>query len=139
MARSTFYYHLKRMGLSDGYDDLREEINRIYEENRGWYGYRRITFALRNIGILVNHKTVQKLMHQLHLQGRRKKVHYRSYKGEVGVVAPNIIDRNFQSDIPYQKMATDVSQVTIKEEKMFFSPLLDMYNGEIVTYTITFS
>ena len=137
MARSTFYYHLKRLGLSDDYDDLREEINRIYEENKGWYGYRRITLGLRNVGILVNHKTVQKLMHQMHLQGKRKKVHYRSFRGEVGVIAPNVVDRNFRSDKSYQKMATDVSQITIKDTKMFFSPLLDMYNGEIVTYTIT--
>ncbi len=111
MARSTFYYHLKRIVLSDGYDDLRKEIHRIYDDNRGWYGYRRITFALRNEGILVNHKTVQKLM--------------------------DVVDRDFWSDKPYQKMTTDVSQITIKDKKMFFSPLLDMYNGEIVTYTIT--
>ena len=137
MARSTFYYHLKRMEVSDGYDRIRENINRIYEENRGRYGYRRITFALHNNGVRINHKTVQKLMRQMHLYGKRKKYHYRSYKGEVGAVAPNIIDRNFKSDKPYQKMTTDVSQVTIKDDKIYFSPLLDMYNGEIVTYTIT--
>ena len=125
------------MEVSDGYDRIREDINRIYEENRGLYGYRRITYALRNNGVLINHKTVQKLMHQMHLYGKRKKHRYHSYKGDVGVVAPNIIDRNFKSDKPYQKMTTDVSQVTIKDDKMFFSPLLDMYNGEIITYTIT--
>ena len=137
MARSTFYYHLKRMEVSDGYDCIRKDIHRIYEENQSRYGYRRITFALRNNGVRINHKTVQKLMRQMHLYGKRKKYRYHSYKGEVGVVAPNIIDRNFKSDKPYQKMTTDVSQVTIKDDKMFFSPLLDMYNGEIITYTIT--
>ena len=75
-------------------------------------------------------------MGQMHLKAKQKKVRYRSFKGEVGVVAPNVVDRNFRSDKPYQKMTTDVSQVTIKDTKMFFSPLLDMYNGEIVTYTI---
>lgn len=137
MARSTFYYHLQRMDKPDGYDDLRKEIRRIYDDNRGWYGYRRITFALRNNGILVNHKTVQRLMGQLHLKGKHKKVRYRSFKGEVGAVAPNVVDRNFKSDKPYQKMTTDLSQITIKDTKMFFSPLLDMYNGEIITYTIS--
>ncbi len=137
MARSTFYYHLKRVDVPDGYDSIREEIKRIYKENHGWYGYRRITFALRNNDIQINHKTVQKLMRQMHLCGKRQKQHYHSYKGEVGAVVPNIIARNFKSDEPYQKMTTDVSQVTIKDEKMFFSPLLDMYNGEIITYTIT--
>ncbi len=125
------------MNTSDGYDHIRERIRRIYVENKGLYGYRRITFALRNNGIQINHKTVQRLMRQMYLYGRCQKQHYHSYKGEVGVVAPNIVDRNFKSDRPYQKMTTDVSQVTIKDDKMFFSPLLDMYNGEIITYTIT--
>lgn len=137
MARSTFYYHLKRRDVSDGYDCIRKDIKRIYEENHGWYGYRRITFALRNSGVQINHKTVQKLMRQMYLYGRRQKQHYHSYKGEVGIVAPNIVDRDFKAEMPYQIMATDVSQVTIKEDKIFFSPLLDMYNGEIITYTIT--
>ncbi len=137
MARSTFYYHLKRMGIADAYDNLKKDISRIYEDNQGWYGYRRITFALRNEGNLVNHKTVQKLMGQLHLKGKRKRIHYRSFKGEVGHVAPNVIDRDFSSLKPYQKMTTDVSQITIKNNKIFISPLLDMYNGEIITYTIT--
>lgn len=137
MARSTFYYHLKRMGIADAYDDLKKDISRIYEDNHGWYGYRRITFALRNEGTFVNHKTVQKLMGQLHLKGKQKRMHYRSFKGEVGHVAPNVIDRDFSSQKPYQKMTTDVSQITIKNNKIFISPLLDMYNGEIITYTIT--
>ena len=91
MARSTFYYHLKRMGLSDGYDSLRKDIYRIYEDNRGWYGYRRITFALRNEGTWINHKTVQKLMGQLHLKGKQKKVHYRSFKGEKNILVSFIV------------------------------------------------
>ena len=136
MARSTFYYHLKRMFLPDGYDDVRENINRIYRDNNGWYGYRRVTYALRNEGIYINHKTVQKLMQQLNLKGKRKKLHYRSYKGEVGTVAPNILDRDFHSNLPCEKLTTDVTQVTIKDKKLFFSPLLDMYNGEIIAYTI---
>jgi putative transposase len=125
------------MGIADAYDNLKKDISRIYEDNHGWYGYRRITFALRNEGTFVNHKTVQKLMGQLHLKGKQKRIHYRSFKGEVGHVAPNVIDRDFSSQKPYQKMTTDVSQITIKNNKIFISPLLDMYNGEIITYTIT--
>ena len=62
MARSVFYYHLLYMDDSDGYDDLRDRIKAIYDENHGRYGYRRICLALRNEGKVVNHKTVQKLM-----------------------------------------------------------------------------
>ncbi len=137
MARSVFYYHLKRLNDRDNYDDVRNRISLIYSENYGRYGYRRICFALRNEGLRINHKTVRKLMAQMSLQAKRKKRHYHSYKGEVGKVVPNIIDRDFEATGPNQKWTTDVTQVSIHDEKMYLSPILDMFNGEIITYTIS--
>lgn len=137
MARSVFYYHLSHMNDGDGYDDIKKKIKSIYNESKGRYGYRRICMSLRNEGNDINHKTVQKLMSQMGLQAKRKKRHYHSYKGEIGRIAPNVIDRNFIADRPNQKWTTDVSQVCIKDEKLYISPILDMYNGEIVTYTLS--
>ena len=137
MARSVFYYHLARLNDGDGYDDTRKRIKAIYDENRGCYGYRRVCMALRNEGCHINHKTVQKLMSQTGLKAKRKKRRYHSYKGHVGTVAPNIINRDFCADRPNQKWTTDVSQVCIKDERLYISPILDMYNGEIITYTLS--
>lgn len=137
MARSTYYYHLKRLGLPDGYNDVRASILRIYEANHGCYGYRRITLELRNEATIINHKTVLKLMKELGLKGKQKKLHYHSYKGEIGAIAPNVINRDFKADEPYKKLTTDVTQVNIKDSKMYFSPILDMFNGEILSYTIS--
>jgi len=137
MARSTFYYHTKRMGQPDGYDTVRKRIRSVYEEHHGRYGYRRITAQLCNEGVVINHKTVQKLMGQMSLKAKVKRQHYRSYKGELGKVAPNVINRNFLASAPDQKWTTDVTQVKIKERKMYLSPILDMFNGEIVSYTIS--
>ena len=137
MARSTFYYHTRRMGHPDGYDSVRERIRSVYEEHHGRYGYRRVTAQLRNEGLGVNHKTVQKLMGQMSLKAKRKRQHYRSYKGEFGKVAPNVIDRDFKASAPNRKWATDVTQVKIKDRWVYLSPILDMFNGEIVSYTIS--
>ena len=137
MARSVFYYHLSRLNDDDGYDDTRKRIIAIYDENRGRYGYRRICMALRNEGCSINHKTVQKLMAEVGLKAKRKKRHYHSYKGQIGKVAPNVIDRDFSTERPSQKWTTDVSQVCIKDERLYISPILDMYNGEIITYTLS--
>jgi len=137
MARSVFYYHRKRLNQADGYDTIRNKIRDIYEENHGRYGYRRIYYTLRNGGTLINHKTVQKLMLQMSLKAKRKKRHYHSYKGEIGKIAPNVIGRNFDADRPNQKWATDVTQVCIHDVKMYLSPILDMHNGEIISYTIS--
>ena len=137
MARSTFYYHTKRLGQTDGYDAVQEHIRAIYDKHHGRYGYRRITAQLRNEGTDINHKTVQKLMGQMGLKAKRRRQHYRSYKGELGKIAPNVINRNFQTTAPDQKWATDVTQMKIKDRWVYLSPILDMFNGEIVSYVIS--
>lgn len=137
MARSTFYYHIKRIGKTDGYDDLRARIRKIYDQHKGRYGYRRITIQLRDDGVIVNHKTVRKLMVSMSLKAKRRNQRYRSYKGDVGKVAPNVINRDFSADAPDQKWTTDVTQVKIKDRKLFLSPILDMFNGEIISYQIS--
>ena len=137
MARSTFYYHIKRIGKTDGYDDLRARIRKIYDKHKGRYGYRRITIQLRDDGVIVNHKTVRKLMASMSLKAKRRNQRYRSYKGDVGNIAPNVINRDFSADAPNKKWTTDVTQMKIKNRKLFLSPILDMFNGEIVSYDIS--
>ena len=109
----------------------------IYDQHKGRYGYRRITIQLRDEGVIANHKTVRKLMVSMSLKAKRRNQRYRSYKGDVGKIAPNVINRNFCADAPNQKWTTDVTQVKIKERKLFLSPILDMFNGEIISYVIS--
>ena len=139
MSRSTFYYQLKRMKKPDHYHDLKEEIVHIFEENKNCYGYRRITLELKNRGCKINHKVVQKLMRQCGLKCvTRKRNKYNSYKGNIGKTAPNIIARDFVAASPNKKWATDVTEfATTKGEKVYLSPILDMFNGEIVSYNIS--
>ena len=139
MARSTFYYHVKRLGASDGYDDVRLRIQSIYYKHKGRYGYRRITAELCNEDLIINHKTVRKLMCQMGLKAKRRKQHYHSYKGDIGKIAPNILERDFAASRPNQKWTTDVTQVNIHDRKLYLSPILDMFNGEIISYTISSS
>ena len=110
MARSKFYYHIKRMKLKEKYVLEKKEIKDIFHEHKGRYGYRRITAEMRNRNYVINHKTVQRLMGEMGLKCRIRKVRYRSYRGEIGKVAPNVIDRNFVATSPNRKWATDVTQ-----------------------------
>ena len=68
---------------------------------------------------------------------RKKK--YRSYKGEVGLVADNVLKRNFTASSPLCKLATDVTQIEIKGRKCFLSPVIDLFNGEILSYAVSYS
>ena len=124
------------MSCADKYEAAKTEMAAIYHENKGRYGYRRITTALHNRGIHLNHKTVQRLMKQLGLVCRVRIKKYRSYKGEIGKIAPNLIVRNFNADRPLQKLATDVTEFSLFGVKRYLSPVFDMFNGEIIHYTL---
>ena len=137
LPRATFYYHLKQSKNPDKYESAKEEITAIYHENKGRYGYRRITTELRKRNILLNHKTVQRLMKEMGIVCRVRMKKYRSYKGEVGKVAPNLLGRNFYADRPNQKWVTDVTEFHLFGEKLYLSPILDLHSRDIVSYTIS--
>ena len=100
MARATFYYHIKRLQKVDKYAEIKEQITQIFHDNRGRYGYRRITQELKNRGFRINYKTVARLMKALDLVCCVRMKKYRSYKGEVGKVAPNLLQRDFRAAAP---------------------------------------
>ena len=142
LARSTYYYHLKQLNLEDKNQAVKNEIETIYNEHKGNYGYRRITLELRNHGFIVNHKKVQRLMKLLGLTARiRRKRKYSSYHGEVGKKAENIIQRQFEAEKPMEKCYTDITEFSIptSNQKLYLSPILDGYNSEIITYTLSSS
>ena len=136
IPRSTYYYWVKALERPDKYAVIKELIQQIFTENKGRYGYRRITLECHNRGYVINHKTVQRLMKQLGLKSIVRMKKYRSYKGDVGKIAPNILNRNFHADRPNQKWVTDVTEFSIFGEKLYLSPILDLYNGEIISYQL---
>ena len=125
---------MSQLSVPDKYDVIKERIYSIYEHHKGRYGYRRVALQLRNEGFPINHKTVQRLMADMGLKAKIKRVKYRSYKGEIGRVAPNVIARDFKTTGINQKWATDITEYKINDEKGYLSPILDMNNGEIVAY-----
>lgn len=137
LARATYYYHEKRLAQPDKYNDAKEAITAIYHENKGRYGYRRITTELRSRGNQLNHKTVQRLMKDLGLICRVRMKKYRSYKGDVGNLAPNLLERNFEASKPNQKWVTDVTEFSLFGQKLYLSPILDLCSRDIVSYSIS--
>ncbi|HDX9659298.1 TPA: IS3 family transposase [Bacillus toyonensis] len=136
IPRSTYYFYVKQMDRIDPDADLKVEIKAIYEEHEGRYGYRRIRDELANRNQIVNHKKVQRIMKELGLKCLVRIKKYKSYKGTVGKIAPHILERNFTADAPNEKWVTDITEFKLFGEKLYVSPVLDLYNGEIITYTI---
>lgn len=142
LARSTYYYQLKQLDKSDKNHDIKDEIQAIFTEHKGNYGYRRMTLELRNRGYIVNHKKVQRLMRVLGLSARiRRKRKYSSYQGEIGKKADNLIQRQFEASKPMEKCYTDVTEFAIpaSSQKLYLSPVLDGFNSEIIAYNLSTS
>ena len=125
------------MKQPDKYAEEKEVIQQIFRENKGRYVYRRITVEMHNRGYEINHKTIQKLMKQCGLKCQIRRAKYKSYKGEVGKVADNLLNRNFKAEKPNQKWATDVTEFAVGDKKVYLSPIIDLFNGEIVSYNVS--
>lgn len=137
MARSTFYYYSKKMGQQDKYEQVKAQINKIYHIHKGRFGYRRITLQLKRDGRHINHKTVFRLMREMRLKSLVRIKKYRSYRGKLGKIAPNLLNRNFKADRPIQKWATDVTEFKVKGNKLYLSPIIDLFNQEIISYELS--
>ena len=127
LSRSTYYYEIgKTDKIQERNADITSKIEGIFQE-LAWRGFP------------VNHKRVQRIMHRLGLAGKRPKEKYHSYRGEVGKVADNIINRDFSTDRPLQKWTTDVTQFTLTWGKCYLSPILDRNTNEVISYDLSLS
>ena len=135
LAKSVYYYTLSKIDKDDKNKEIIDKIKEIFINNKERYGYRRITLELRNQGYNVNHKKVYRIMAKLGLKPlKRNKRRYSSYKGTIGKIADNLIERDFNAEKPNQKWYTDVTEFNLRGEKCYLSPILDGYNGEIISY-----
>ncbi|WP_246367329.1 IS3 family transposase, partial [Paraliobacillus salinarum] len=144
IPESSYHYHIKRMKKKNPDQELEERIQSIFDENNGNYGYRRVYLELKNNqGFKVNHKKVQRIMKKLGLKGnkfRRKSRKYSSYKGTVGKIGKNRIHRRFNTSVCHQKLTTDITEFKCSGGvKLYLNPIMDMFNGEILSYGINIS
>jgi putative transposase len=137
MARSSYYYHQKRSLLVDKYKEIKLLVNQVYRHHKGRYGYRRITLEIQKRGVLINHKTVMRLMRELGLKSLVRAKRYKSYKGQIGEAAPNILQRNFKEVKPNKKWATDITEFKVLGKKLYLSPIIDLFNREIISYELS--
>jgi len=134
LPSSTFYYQLKVLQAGDRDHDLKASIQQVFEAHKGRYGYRRVTDDIGTQGPRVNHKRIQRLMQEMGLKSCVRVKRFRTYRGECGRVAPNLLDRQFEAQQPNQKWVTDVTEFKVKDEKLYLSTVLDLCTGEIVAH-----
>lgn len=137
LARSSYFYHRSRVRVADKYTEVRCTITEIFESNHRSYGYRRIQASLTRQQVFVSEKVVQRLMKQEGLRAARpKRRKYRSYIGEISPAPENIINRDFHAAAPNEKWLTDISEFHLPAGKVYLSPMIDCFDGMVVSWSI---
>ena len=141
-------YWQKRFNRENPDQEIEQLVLEIREEHKD-FGYRRIFGELRTRGININKKKVQRITQKLGLQVTsftRKSRKYSSYKGKVGKIAPNRLNRRFNTSIPHQKITTDTTEFKYYDindkgrmviKKLYLDPFMDLFNREIISYSIS--
>ncbi len=141
IPEATYHYHIQQLKKEDPDKEWKELICELFEEHEGKYGYRRIYLQLRGKGYKINHKKVQRIMRELGLKCvkfTRRSRKYSSYKGTIGKVAKNRINRRFHTHVPHQKLTTDITEFKCSDGfKLYLNPIMDMFNGEIISFGIS--
>ncbi|WP_095532788.1 IS3 family transposase [Bacillus halotolerans] len=134
ISRASYYRWKKNLTKDHPKCDLEKQIGMLCREHKYRYGYRKITAILKK-EMRINHKTVQRIMQKNQWQCRVK-VKKRKRNGQPCAVADNVLDRNFQSDRPLEKLVTDITYLPYGQKQLYLSSILDVYNGEVIAFTI---
>jgi transposase InsO family protein len=137
LARSSYFYHLAGLRKPDKYADERLAIKDVFEGNHRCYGYRRMRVALGKQQMFISEKVVQRLMKQecLVVAATRRR-RYGSYLGEISPAPENLINRDFQAATPNEKWLTDITEFQIPAGKVYLSPMIDCFDGLVVSWSI---
>lgn len=137
LARSSYFYHCAQLKRADKYADVRIAITDVFQSNHRCYGYRRMLAALGRRHLNCSEKVVLRLMKQecLIVAANRKR-RYGSYLGEISPAPENLINRDFHAETSNEKWLTDITEFHIPAGKVYLSPIIDCFDGLVVSWTI---
>ena len=113
------------------------KVKEVFAENQSRYGYRRVHAVIKSKGMIVSEKVVRRIMEEEQLVVPcKKKRKYSSYKGEISPAVENVVARDFHADVPNTKWLTDLTEFHIPAGKVYLSPIIDCFDGLVVSWTI---
>jgi transposase InsO family protein/transposase-like protein len=137
ISKSSYNYHVRAMKRADKYAGIQTRICRLFWENKGVYGYRRIWANLRAQGIRVSEKVVRRIMKECSLVALcEKKAKQPTTKGELHPEADNLVKRSFHAPAPNMLWLTDISEFSIPQGKVYLSAMVDCFDGALASWTI---
>lgn len=141
LKKSSCYYRVGAIAAGDGDAELREQVRAAFDANDGTYGRRRIHDELATGGVGAGERRIARIMREERLvaRGRKRKRGYSSYAGEISEHPGNKVNRDFRAALPNFLWLTDVTQFRIPAGKVYLSPVLDCFDGAVVSWTASTS
>jgi transposase InsO family protein len=137
LPRSSYFYHRARLEVADKYAEVRRVMTDIFERNYRCYGYRRMHASLTKQSVNISEKVVRRLMKQQSLVPiARRRRRYGSYMGEISPAPDNLLNRDFSASAPNEKWLTDITEFQIPAGKVYLSPMIDCFDGMVVSWSI---
>lgn len=137
LPRSSYFYHRARLEMADKYAEVRQAMTDIFERNYRCYGYRRIHASLSDRSMSISEKVIRRLMKQESLvAATSKRRRYGSYMGEISPAPDNLLNRDFSAEAPNEKWLTDITEFQIPAGKVYLSPMIDCFDGMVVSWSI---
>lgn len=130
----TTYYRWKSAYDTECKDHVVEKVRELCMQHKFRYGYRKVTALLR-LEQAINHKRVQRIMQREGLQCRVR-IKKRKPTGQPAYLAEHLLKREFQAHLPMKKLVTDITYLPFGGKTLYLSSILDLFNGEIVAYSI---
>ena len=137
MPRSSYFYHRARLEVADKHAEVRRVMTDIFEHNYRCYGYRRMHASLTKQSVNISEKVVRRLMKQQSLVPiARRRRRFGSYMREIGPAPDNLLNRDFSASAPNEKWLTDITEFQIPAGKVYLSPMIDCFDGMVVSWSI---
>jgi transposase InsO family protein/transposase-like protein len=137
LPRSSYFYHRARLEVADKHAEVRRVMTDIFERNYRCYGYRRMQASLAKESVNISEKVVRRLMKQQSLVPiARRRRRYGSYMGEISPAPDNLLNRDFSASAPNEKWLTDITEFQIPAGKVYLSPMIDCFDGMVVSWSI---
>lgn len=137
LGKSSYFYAMKAKSNPDKYAALKARLRDEFQKNRRVYGYRRLRRCLLAEYGRLSEKVVRRLMKEEGLPpNRKRRAKHSSYLGELSPEVPNLLNRDFSADGPFEKIVTDITEFALRDRKVYLSPAIDCYDGMPIAWSI---
>lgn len=140
ISRGTFYNHIFRNKRDNTWyakrrEELRLQIEEIYDDSKQIFGAQKIAAVLRNKGIKISEHLVRELMQDMGLASIRQNA--KNLYDKENSRYKNYVNQQFDVKRPNQVWVSDVTQFRYNQKNYYICAIIDLFARKVVSYKIS--